>query len=570
MTDRSSETPATAVRRPVRVADWNVNPATGQLERDGRVVKLEPKTMDVLIYLANRQGEVVTREELEAALWAPAIVGYDAVSTTILKLRKAFDDDPKNPQIIETIPKRGYRLVAPVQPVAEPSVHNGAMARPYRPRNRLTRLVLAVLAFAAIGILVWSGSWRGDIRSDSKEVASIAVLPFANLDSGSDQAYFADGISDDLITDLTKISGLFVISRDSSFAYKGEPVDLPKVAERLGVRYLLHGSVRRSGESIRINAQLTDARSGRQLWAERYDGEAKNIFTLQDQITQQIVSSLAVKLTAAERRHLARKDTHNVAAYENFLRGEERFFHYAKKSNREARALFDKAIDLDPSFSRAYAMLGWTHVFDFMNGWSEQPESSLINSEKFATKALSLNEFLPVAHFVRGLTYREKGEYVKALVEAQKAIDLDPNYANGYVLYATLLYYAGRPEEGLEGMKRAIQLNPHHPYNYPFHLGQAYFVLKRYREAIDAFKHGLMTNPASERLRVWLAAAYAQAGDIDQARWEMEQARIANPDISVANFRKVFPFTDEKDLELFLDGLRKAGLPDSANAKGAG
>jgi len=567
MTDRSDESPA-VIRQPFRVADWSVNPAIGQLERDGRVGKLEPKTMDVLIYLADRQGEVVTREELEAALWAPAIVGYDAVSTTILKLRKAFGDDPKNPQIIETIPKRGYRLVAPIERIAERSIPDSTVGGIHRSRIQRSRSVVwLVFAVAATGVLLWLGAlYEGD-RSDRDEITSIAVLPFANLGASPDQQYFADGISDDLITDLTKISGLFVISRDSSFAYKGEPVDLPKVAEHLGVRYLIHGSVRRSGENIRINAQLTDARSGRQLWAERYDGQAKDIFRLQDQITQQIVSSLAVKLTDAERLRLVRKDTNSIAAYEQFLRGEEKFFQYAKTSNREARTSFRKAIALDPNFARAYAMLGWTHVFDFMNGWSDQPETSLVNSEKFATKALTINEVLPVAHFVRGLTFREKGEYVKALVEAQKAIELDHNYANGYVLYATLLYYAGRPEEGLEGMKRAIQLNPHHPYNYPFHLGQAYFVLKRYPEAIDAFKHGLATNPASERLRVWLAAAYARAGDIKQARWEMEQVRMANPDISLARFQRAFPFTDQADLDLFLDGLRMAGLSDGDRQK---
>jgi len=161
---------------------------------------------------------------------------------------------------------------------------------------------------------------------------------------------------------------------------------------------------------------------------------------------------------------------------------------------------------------------------------------------------------------VRGLVHRERGDYVKALVEAQNAVRLDPNYANGHVLYATLLYYAGRPQQGLEQMQRAIALNPHHPHNYPFHLGQAYFVLKRYPEAIAAFREGLASNPLSERLHVWAAAAYAQSGDIDQARWELDQARLENPDVSLDRFRKAFPFKDPADLENFLDGLRKAGL----------
>jgi len=570
MTETPDVIQATTTRSPIRVADWNVDPATGQLQRNGEAVKLEPKTMAVLVYLVSRQGEVVTREELEAAVWAPAVVGYDAVTTTMLKLRKAFGDDPKNPQIIETIPKRGYRLLARVEHGAKPSPVNEPLARQsstrVQPWRSITLLVLVVLV---LGALLWLAPWRASDRADRGHIASIAVLPFTNLGNKPGHTYFADGITDDLITDLTKISGLLVISRDSTFAYRDQPIDIAEIATRLGVRYLLHGSVRRAEGRVRINVQLSDASSGRQLWAERYDGEEKNIFALQDQITQQIVSSLAVKLTDAERRRLARKDTDNVAAYEQFLRGEEHFFRYAKTSNREARTSFSRAVELDPNFARAYAMLGWTHVFDFMNGWSDQPQESLANSEQFATRALSINKALPVAHFVRGLTYREKGEYVKALVEAEKAIKLDPNYANGYVLYATLLYYAGRPEEGLAGMKKAAQLNPHHPYNYPFHLGQAYFVLKRYPEAIRAFKDGINSNPSSERLHVWLAAAYAQSGDIPNAKWEIEQVLFKNPDLSLARMRQAFPFSDQADLEHFLDGLRKAGLRESAAKTGS-
>jgi len=545
-----------------QVADWQVDPKSARISRAGETIKLEPKVMAVLVYLASHAGQVVSREELEAAVWAPSIVSYYAVSSTLLKLRKAFADDPKNPQILETISKKGYRLLAPVRrgapvPESPPRV---------RPTSSSQVFWWAGAAVVLLGIVLAITILRptapepvGDLQRAQR---SIAVLPFENVGDDPTQGYFADGIADDLITDLTKISGLVVISRDSSFAYKGEPIDVSRIAGRLGVRYLLHGSVRRSGDQIRINAQLIDATTGKQLWAERYDGVAENLFRLQDEITSQIVAALAVKMTSAERERLARNDTDSVAAHDAFLRGEERFFRYARASNREARAMFQRSIDIDPRFSRAYAMLGWTHVFDFMNGWSDEPARSLAMAERFATQALAINASLPLAYFVRGLVYRERGEYVKALVEAEKSIALDPNYANGHVLTATLLYYAGRPQEGLERMKMAVQLNPHHPYNYPFHIGQAYFVLRRFPEAIAAFKQGLATNPASERLRVWLAAAYAQAGSIEQARWEMEQVRMGNPDVSLAKFQQAFPFRDQADLKIFLDGLRKAGLAD--------
>jgi adenylate cyclase len=557
--------------RSFRVADWTVDPAGGRIRRGDDVVRLEPKVMDVLVYLARRPGEVITRTELEAAIWPGVVVGYDALTRAMFELRRAFEDSPKAPRIVETVSKRGYRLIAPVVaadtlagPRAPAEGQATAEAQAPAPGTRWGSIVVAGAVVALVASLVWLAPWKSrqsPVPAKAAPVA-IAVLPLENLSADPAEGYFADGMTDDLITDLTKVSGLMVISRESSFAYKGQSPDVRRVADELGVRYVLHGSVRRAGERVRINAQLTDAATDGQLWAERYDGDLREIFAVQDQITEQIVSALAIKLTPAERQYLARADTKDLQAYEHFLKGQEQFFRYAKASNQVAREHFEQAIALDPNFARAYALLAWTHTFDFMNGWSEAPEHSLDLGESLATQALAIDEALPVAYFVRGLVHRERGEYVKALVEAEKAISLDPNYANGHVLYATLLYYAGRPQEGLERMQMAIRLNPHHPYNYPFHLGQAYFVLARYDEAIEAFERGLNSNPASERLRVWLAAAYAQAGRIDDARWEIDQVLAANPEFSLQRIKGVFPFTDAADLERFLQGLRQAGLSD--------
>ena len=345
----------------------------------------------------------------------------------------------------------------------------------------------------------------------------------------------------------------------AAFFYRGQQTDFLQVMQDLGVRYVLHGSVRRVGQRVRINAQLTDVLTGNHLWAERYDEEIQDIFRLQDQITQKIVTALALKLSPAERQYLVQRNTENVMAYETFLRGTEQFFRYSRESNRAARKLFTKATELDPHFAQAYVLLAWTYTFDFMNGWADKPDENLMLGERFATKAIGLERDLPVAHFVKGLVYRERGEYVKALVESKKAITLDPNYANGHVLQATLLYYAGRPKEGLEEMLKAIQLNPHHPHNYPFHLGQAYFVLRRYDEAITAFNKGLFSNPSSERLHVWLAAAYAHDGQVDEAIWQMKQVLMANPEFSIERQKKAFPFKDSIDLEHFILGIQKAG-----------
>lgn len=563
------DTSKTATKRaPFRVADWLVDPATYRLHRGGDQVKIEPKVMDVLLYLADRAGEVVTREELEEAVCPGTVVGYDALTGTMRKLRKAFGDEPKHPQIIETVSKKGYRLIAPIQPTdklfetVEVSGNRTATMTKIFWGTGLRWITAAVALLASAGVIYSLILWRGSdsFTGRGAETISIAVIPFDNLSDNREQQYFADGMTDDLITDLTRISSLFVISRDSTFAYKGALPDVRQIAHELNVHYILHGSVRRSGDQVRINAHLTDATTDKQLWAERFDGETKDLFRLQDDITDKIVTALALKLTTADRQYLARKDTDNLKAYENYLKGEQLFFRYAKTSNNEAREFFKKAIELDQKYARAYSMLAWTHTFDAMNAWTDSRKRSLATGERLANQALALEETLPLAYFIRGLVYRERGEYVKALVEAEKAVALDPNYANGHVLHATLLYYAGRPAEGLERMKVAIQLNPHYPYNYPFHLGQAYFILERYPEAIDAFKQGLETNPVSERLHVWLAAAYAQAGRVDDAKWEIEQVLTVNPEFSLGRIRQAFPFKDPADLERFLSSLRKAGL----------
>jgi TolB-like protein/DNA-binding winged helix-turn-helix (wHTH) protein len=549
------------------IAGWRVEPETGRISRADTTVHLEPKVMGVLMHLAQRPGKLVTREELEASVWAGTVVGYDAVTGAVVKLRKALQDSPRAPRIIETLSKRGYRLLAPVTPVraapapALPGEKGKARAVSDSTRRRLLPAFVGSLA-AAGAVAAWLG-WRGldeHERDAAQPAATIAVLPLENLGGDPAQQYFADGIAYDLLTDLTGLSGLVVISRDSTFAYRTGATDLRSVASELGARYILHGSVRRAGEQLRLNIVLTDSESGRQLWAERYDGRVDDVFQVQDEITQKIVAALAVTLTDAEHRRLAREDTHSVQAYERFLKGEELFFRYARASNAEARALFKEAIELDERYARAYAMLAWTHAFDFMNGWSDAPPRSLEQGERLATRALTLNDNLPIAYFVRGLVYRERGEYVKALVEAERAVATDPSYANGHILYSTLLYYAGRPREGLERVRKAIRLNPHHPSNYPFHLGQAYFVLANYDAAITAFRQGLVQNPTSERLRVWLAAAYAQAGRVEDARWELDQVRLVNPDFSLERIHGIFPFTDPEDLRRFLDGLRLAGL----------
>ena len=548
------------------VADWTVEPAFTRIIYKGEITRLEPRVMDVLVYLADRPGQLVTRGELEESVWKGTIVSYDALTGAIQKLRKAFKDDSRRPRIIETLSKKGYRLVAPVEPLdtqqAQQQSSDDGAGIPVRYRRQIGWLVIFTTLLISAGALTWyTAPDQPDHEvASGTAINSIVVLPFDNLSGSPEQEYFSDGMTDELITGLAKHPELLVIARDSAFMYKDRAMDIREIAVKLNVQYILHGSVRRENEQVRINAQLVDTKSNSLLWAESYDGNMTRIFELQDRITEKIVLALTEKIGSGVHKAEYR-ETSNAQAYDSFLVGKKHFYLYHnKEENQKARELFKTSIKYDPSFAMAYAMLAWTHVFDAMNDWSGNHDQSLLRARELATKAISLEKELPVAYWVKGLSYREDGEPVKALVEAEQAIKYDPNYANAHVLLATLLYYAGRPEEGLERIKKAMLINPHHPFNYTFHMGQAYFILERYAEAIDAFVKSIDSNPASERIHVWLAAAYAQSGEIDEAEWEADQVLTLNPDFSLQRMEKSLPFKDAEDLKHFTDGLRKAGL----------
>jgi len=491
-------------------------------------------------------------------------------SGAIQKLRKVLDDSPSDPRYIETLSKKGYRLIASVTAPIEISNVDAELVGGSR-SSWLREYRTGFLAASAVLLLGMALVWAwirlddsGPRIADSQIVGApktVAVLPFKSLSHDPEDAYFADGMSDDLLASLARYSDLQVIARDSSFLYREDSLDPRELADRLGVRYLLRGSVRREGGRLRVSAQLLDSDSGIAIWADSFDDENSRIFDLQDQIAHRIVTALVGRINVRDRQELSRPRTSNLQAYDYFLYGRQRFFRYASaEENRKARESFLRALALDPEFALAQAMLGWTYAFDAMNGWAELRTEALQHALDHATKAIALDEAMPVAYFVRGLVYRELGNRVRALVEAEKAIEWDPNYAGAHVLLATLLYFDGKAAEGLELMKKAIALNPNHPFNYSFHLGQAFYVLGRYREAVEAFNKVLKSNPAAERAHVWLAAAYAQTGQLEDAQWEVDQVLGANPGFSPARLEESLPFRNPEDLERLSEGLRKAGF----------
>lgn len=547
-----------------RIAGWAVEPATGRITRDGEEVALEPKVMDVLVYLSRHKGRVVSREELEASVWAGRVVSYDAVTNAIIKLRRAFGDDSRRPRVIETLSKKGYRLIADIEPLVDspagtpPAVRPGGGRETLYKRKGLAAALGALLAFTLL--VAWWLYGRTGPALPLADGASIVVLPFENITADPAQAYFSNGVTEDLITELSKIPGLAVIARGSAFAYGSED-SLERVHRELGVRYVLRGSVRREGARVRVNAQLIDAASGRHLWAERYDETLEDALALQASITREIAGVLEVRL-ATESAGVAKKYTASVEAYDQFLRGLD---HYGRRSPEDlgsAKAFYERAIALDPQFARAYANLGLVQLQQIIGGWDEDPAASLDRAQRLARRALELDDGLAEVHFVSAFVALFRRDHEDAIRELDRALALRPSYADAYALLAYVLYFAGRPEQARPTLDRATRLNPRIPSAYLMTRSEIDLAQGRYDDAIFALERALAINPASPRMHLLLAAAYAHGGRTADARWTIEQLTLLYPTVTLSRLQGTFPFKDPAHLEHLLDGLRKAGLPE--------
>jgi adenylate cyclase len=426
---------------------------------------------------------------------------------------------------------------------------------------------MAVLVLVAGG-LAWNFYWRaGKIEPASvsktalplPDKPSIAVLPFVNMSDDPQQEYLSDGITEDLITDLSKISGLFVIARDSVFTYKGKPAKVDQVSRELDVRYVVEGSVRKEGNKVRITAQLVDATTGGQVWAERYDGNLKDVFDLQDEITQRIVAALEVKVMEVEQERVMRKATTNLNAHEFALRGRWYFYQFSKESNSQARQMYEKAIALDPSFAMAYVALGWTYYEEWANQWNQDPQS-LERASELAEKAIALDSSLPEAHRLLGHIYLSKKQYEQAIAEQEEAIKLDPNNADGYASLAGVLNWAGRPQAAIGLVEKAMRLNPYYQVQYLFTLGNAYLLTGDYEKAIATQEEALTRNPAFLGSHLILAEVYSELGREADARAQVAEVLKINPKYSLGLASQTFPFKDHAQLDHALAALRKAGL----------
>ena len=395
--------------------------------------------------------------------------------------------------------------------------------------------------------------------SRSSALPSIAVLPFANLGSDPEHDYFADGITEDLITELSRFQELRVIARNSVLIYKGKPARVQEVGHDLGVRYVLEGSVRRAGTRVRITAQLIDAGAGHHLWAERFDRDLADIFEVQDEVTSRIVATLAGKLAETERRRARSGQTENLEAYDCVLRGRELWYRFTAGANREARRLYEKAIELDPDYARAYASLAWTYLTEHSERWAGAEEQPLERALEVARRGVMVNPASHSNHLALGQVCLSKGLHDEALEAFETAIALNPNDADGYVFLAETLSYAGRPAEAIDLIEKAQRLNPTVPRWYAWDLGTAFYLARRYEDAVAALRKG---RPLVAMAYRWLAAAYGQLGREQDAEAAAQEYLRRTSDFSLAHHLEMIPFQHAEDREHYAEGLRKAGLPE--------
>jgi adenylate cyclase len=499
---------------------------------------LRRKSFEVLPYLVERPGRVVTKEELIKAVWPDVTVGDESLTQCISEVGRALGEESH--RVIKTVPRRGYLFDVPISA-------NDAIAT--KTPNDASQPVEAL-----------------SLALPLPDRASIAVLPLANLGHDSQLEYFADGIVEDIITDLSRFSELFVIARNSSFQYKGKLIDVRQVGRTLGVHYVLEGSIRCGGERVRVNLQLIDAQTGAHRWAERYDREIDEVFQVQDQVAHTVAALLAAHMSKAESERTVLKPPATWQAYDCYRRAADAYaeFHRPMEvaSIYKARAFIGQCIAIDPNFARAYVLRSMT----LASTWALPLDDDYMNptildaAHRAAEKAVQLDPNLPQAHYQLGFILSFKAQRDAAVAECERAVALNPSYTDWR--FAAVLVHAGQPERAVDVAKAHLRIDP---FTLPIArgwLGLAYYVLRKYKEALPPLREFVSQAPNFRPGRVWLAATFAQLGRLEEARAEAAEVLRIDPDwTSSSVFRKGGYLRDE-DVDHLTAGAHIAGLPE--------
>jgi adenylate cyclase len=445
----------------------------------------------------------------------------------------------------------------------------GEKMAPLKQRWKLALAAVVFVIIGAIGVTLWNTYFRPlsvEVASVEKmafplpDKPSIAVLPFDNLSGDPKQEYFSDGLTEEIISALSSVPKLFVIARNSTFTYKGKPVKVQQVSEELGVRYVLEGSVRKSGDEIRITAQLVDALTGHNLWAKSYDRNLSDIFAVQDEITKEIITAMQVKLTAGEEVKAAAKGTNNLEAYLKYLQANELINQINPESNALGKQFAEEAIALDPEYASAYKALARAHMQSALLGSSKSPKQPLMKALELMQKAIVLDDTYAEAHSLLGFLFSMTGKHDKAVAEGEHAVTLNPNSAFTHAVLGLILRFEGRHEESIPEYKQAIRLNPIPPSFYTYGLGLAYCFTEQYEEAITWGEKSVRQWPNSLYAHLILTVIYNSLGRDEEARTEAAEVLRINPKFSVEKWAKRLTYKNQADNDRFISALRKAGL----------
>ena len=537
----------------MQIGDWMVEPALNQLVAGQKSVKLEPKAMAVLVYLAERPGEVASREALLAAVWPGVVVSDDALTQVVIKLRKALGDTAEKPAYIQTISKKGYRLVASVGSSATVA---GPPARSRWPRWVPAAAAAGVLVVAAATWWIWDEGTRSippgpaavaDASADLAAKPTVSIRPFEALASDGQALLLARGLTADLVTDLSKLSGLSLIG-----IAPGEPA--------AAARYLVSGSVQRVDDRLRLHVHLTDAQTGKPLWSERFDRPLSAFFAIQDELGPKILQILPAKVSEAELRRIAHRHTRNLEAYETFQRGQAALLVRRKAENEMARELFRRAIALDANFARAYAALALTYAADYRNQWTVDGVAALERASELARTAHEINPDIRETYWVLAFVHLERREPKQVLRTLETAVQLYPSYADAYAFMAGIKTYTGRPTEAVPLMRTAMRLNPEAGYLYFLILGRAYLALGDLEQARVNLEHALQRNPEDLESHVYMAALHLAAGDKGAAAWKADEIRVLQPGFSSRRWLETHPLTDPSQKRKLVQTFAELGL----------
>ncbi len=534
-----------------RFDEFEIDLGQQELRRSGEVVRIEPQVLELLVYLVRNSNRIVSKEELIEAVWQGRVISEAALSSCVSAARRAIGDSGKDQRRIRTASKRGFRFVGSLDDATPPQtlLADGAPSVPESPAAAVAAAP-PQQAPAALAL---------------PDKPSIAVLPFQNMSGDPEQEYFADGLTEDIITGLSRQRWFFVIARNSSFTFKGEAVDVRRVASQLGVRYVLEGSVRKVADRVRVTGQLIDAAHGIHLWADKYDREMENIFQLQDEITNRVIGSVLPQILAAEAARIRRKPPQSLDAWDLVMQALPHMWRVSADDQRRAQEFLRQAISLDDEYAHAHALMGWTYVSLF-NLDARAPISEFTDKALEAgARAVALDNEESWGHLVLGLGHARRRRPELAVSHLSKSIDLNPNFALGYAGLGYALACGGEPERGLQSLEQAQRLSPRDPFlaiYAPTVRYMALFALGSYEEAIAVCRSTSALHPHHVGSWRLMTVSLGLLGRIDEAREALAHTLSLQPDLSLNHVEKNTVFANPSDRSRFLLGLQKAGLKD--------